>query len=118
MQESTEKQPDAKAGGARKKTTAEKYFDDLHSDGKLTRIPVKHLYFAENIDFNGGGDSQVSNRACIRIDPANPQTMNRTWVCDFIPAWQVFEVTYIPGPESMPITEMLPAVHVRRFKRF
>lgn len=110
--------PSDKLGAGKKKTVAEKYFDDMHSDGKLTRIPVKHLYFAENIDFNGGGDSQVSNRACVRINPEDPATMRRSWICDFIPAWQTFEITFVPAPESVPITELIPVVHVRRWKRF
>lgn len=107
-----------KASTAKKKTIAEKYFDDLHGDGKLTRVPVKHLYFAENIDFQGGGESQVSNRACIRISADDPMTQRRTWVSDFIPAWQVFELSFVAAPDSTPITELIPAVHVRRWKRF
>ncbi len=105
----------AKAAAPKRKTVVEKYFEDLHGDGKLTRIPVKHIYFAETIDHSGGWESQISNAACFR--PGQAGTLQRYFVADFIPAWQQFEVSVVRGQDSEPITELLPAAHVRRWKR-
>jgi hypothetical protein len=66
MQETTQEKPPAAKGTVKMPTTAEKYFADLHAD-KLTRVPVAHLYFNEPIDFAGVGESQISNRGCVRL---------------------------------------------------
>lgn len=112
MQETTQEKPPAAKGTVKMPTTAEKYFADLHAD-KLTRVPVAHLYFNEPIDFAGVGESQISNRGCVRLSG----DFRRAWVCDFIPMWQVFELSYCPSPDAPVITEWIPAAHVRRFKR-
>lgn len=120
MQETTsEKQTDGKPAGAapKKPSVVEKYFAELHGDGKLTRIPVAHLYFAENIDHSGSWEHQFSNAACFR-PCKNPETRPRYYVADFIPAWQMFEVSAVSGPDATPATELLPVAHVRRWKRY
>jgi hypothetical protein len=73
------------------------------------------MYFAENIDHSGGWDSQISNAACVR--PGQHGNAQRYHVADFIPAWQMIEWTIVRGPDAMPITEYIPAAHVRRWKR-
>ena len=105
-----EKQPVKK-----EKTIAEKYFAELYGDGKLTRVPVAHLYFKvdDQFDFSEISVSQKSNLECKRFDLEK----GRYFVCDFIPAWQVFELTWVAGVDSPPTTTMLPTTHVRRWKR-
>lgn len=78
----------------------------------LTRIPVKHLYFAENIDLPGG-NGQVSNKETFQ----NPPAVTRYFSCDFIPAWQQFELTYHAGGNTEPEVQLIPACHVRRWRR-
>lgn len=117
MSETTiEKLPAEKGTAAPKKATTvvDKYFAELHTDSKLTRVPVAHLYFATDnyLDVNECGVSQLSNAECRR-----PGGTGRYWVSDFVPAWQMFEVTLVVGPDSVPVTSLLPAAHIRRWKR-
>lgn len=72
---------------------------------KLTRIAVRHLYFNENFDLPGGSN-QVSNlgvQTGLRTTPWKPDPEKaadsepRHYLCSFIPAWQLFELTYRPG---------------------
>lgn len=102
--------------GATKKNAVQRYFDDLYGDGKLTRIPVKHLYYAENIDHSGSWEHQFSNSECFRPNGA-PNGKTRYYVADFVPAWQHFELTVVLGPNTEPITELIPVAFVRRWKR-
>lgn len=117
MNENTTDKPPVPADkGAPKKSLAELYFEKLHGDSKLTRIPVKHLFFAESIDHSGGWESQISNAVCYRPGQ-QPSNLSRYYVADFIPAWQAIEWSSVRGPDSEPVTEILPIVHVRRWKR-
>ena len=97
---------------------AEKYFAALYEkDSKLTRVPVGHLYFAETIDHSGAWEHHMSNAKCVRVE-ALPVNATRFYVCDFIPAWQCFEFSAVNGPGAIPVTELIPAAHVRRWKRW
>lgn len=78
----------------------------------LARIAVHHLYFAENVDLPGG-TNQVSNVPCRAVPPTNP----RFFECDFLPGWQMFELRFTPGAKVEPITQLIPAMHVRRWER-
>lgn len=77
-------------------------------------ILVKHLYFADNIDLcEGRAGSQVSNLKCYPF----PEASTRYCTCVFFPELQAFEITYYAGPKVEPEKEMIPQLHVRRWKR-
>lgn len=64
----------------------------------LTRVPVRILFFYSNEHQDlPGGHGQVSNVKCWR-EPAHTP---RWFTCDFLPAWQTFELHYhLEGKES------------------
>jgi hypothetical protein len=99
----------------KKKTIAEEYFERLYAGDKLTRVPVAHLFFTENIDHSAGWESQFSNARCFRVGQGPQNSPSRYYVADYIPAWQAFELTAVKGPDSEPVTELVPAAHVRRW---
>lgn len=76
----------------------------------LTRVPVKHLYFADNLDFQG--QSQVSNLKCGR----HPEGAGAWYTCDFIPAWQQFEITQ-HRVNVEPAVRLMPTLHVRTWEK-
>lgn len=77
----------------------------------LTRIAVKHLHFAENLDLPGG-TNQVSNVKCY----AETEHSAKYYTAEFIPAWQQFEIT-LHRFGAPPEVCMMPAAHVRRWER-
>lgn len=95
--------------------------DDKKSDDKkpsapapkdsLTRVPVKHLHFADNLDLPGG-TNQVSNVKCY----AETEHSAKYYTAEFIPAWQQFEIT-LHRFGAPPEVCMMPVAHVRRWER-
>lgn len=76
---------------------------------RLTRIRCAHLYFAENIDLAyGSSSSQISNLKCGKGEDGRPY-----YECDFIPAWQSFEIYFVRGEQID--SQMIPACHIRRW---
>jgi hypothetical protein len=84
-------------------------------DPKLTRIPVAHLYFShgEYLDVPETGMSQLSNIRCY----PQPTEQPRYFLCDYIPAWQTFELSFYAGPGEQPKTTMVPVSRVSTWKR-
>lgn len=59
---------------------------------RLTRIPVRHVWFHDSFTFVGLDSrySTISNLQCFRAN----ENDNRYVTCDWIPAWQLFEFTF------------------------
>lgn len=75
-----------------------------------TRIPVSHIYWADHTDHAGAG--QVSNTKCGQ----DPPGVAKYWMAVFIPAIQHIELTFVSGVNAIPIIEMIPIMHVKRWK--
>lgn len=84
-------------------------------DPKLTRVPVAHLYFShgEYLDVPDTGQAQLSNLRCVPFPPEQ----SRYFLCDYIPAWQQFEVSFYAGPSEPPKTCLVPMARVSTWKR-
>jgi hypothetical protein len=72
---------------------------------KLTRIPIRHVWFHDSITFAGLDSrySTISNVSCVKSG-----NENRYVTCSFVPAWQVFEFQFHTMHEGK------DAVRVRR----
>lgn len=79
---------------------------------QVTRVAVKHLFFTEYADLPSGSN-QVSNIKCY----ADPPQATRFFTCDWIPAWQMFEITFHPGGEAGNVVELMPACHIKRWRK-
>ena len=93
----------------------------------LTRIPVRTLFFTENVDIPGGSN-QVSN---LKGYPF-PDGAGRYHTIDFLPAWQAFEITaWLEGKvqivqsddkrdkeNPVPMIRVMPVSNVRTWERF
>lgn len=78
---------------------------------RAPEIPVRHLYFVENLDLQGA--SQISNLRCYP-DPARQPNY---WTADFLPAWRMFRITWHrPGTE--PEIRYMPVEFVRTWSKF
>lgn len=84
-------------------------------DDKLTRIPVRHVYFDDSMTFPdiGSGYSTLSNLKCY----AEPVNATRYVLCEWIPAWQMFEFTFHMGGREEPRVRFVSAAHVRSWQR-
>lgn len=84
-------------------------------DPKLTRVAVKHLFFShgEYLDVPDTGMSQQSNIHCL----PSPPEQSRYFLCDYLPAWGVFELAFYGGPAEAPKVLMVPAARVSSWKR-
>jgi len=84
-------------------------------DEKLTRIPVRHVYFDDSMTFPdiGSGYSTLSNLKCY------PESANATRyvLCDWIPSWQMFEFTFHMGGKDEPRIRFVSATHVKSWQR-
>lgn len=94
---------------------------------QLTRIPVRTLFFVENMDIPGGSN-QLSN---LKGYPF-PENNQRYHTIDFLPAWQVFEITAMLGDKvqtvqsddprdkanPVPMVRIMPVAQVRTWERF
>lgn len=84
-------------------------------DDRLTRVPVRHVYFHDSMTFPGiaSAYSTISNLACY----PNPPNATTYVLCDWIPAWQSFEFTFHTGGRDEPRSRFVPAAHVHSWQR-
>jgi len=97
------------------------------TDKRMTRIPVRTLWFVENVDIPGSGN-QVSNLKGFPF----PVGVQRHHTIDFLPAWQAFEITAWIGDKvqvyssddprdkenPVPMVRLMPTAQVRTWERF
>ncbi len=84
-------------------------------DDKLTRVPVRHVYFDDSMTFPdiGSGYSTLSNLKCYR----ESDNASRYVLCEWIPAWQTFEFTFFMGGKEEPRVRYVTAAHVKSWQR-
>lgn len=73
---------------------------------KLTRYPVRQLWFAENADLPGA--QQASN---IKVREGE---QSRYYEIDWVPAWQAFHIRYFES-NKYHSEQWFVAAHVKRY---
>lgn len=83
-------------------------------DDRLTRVPVRHLYFKDQMTFPGTPYSTLSNLKGYP-DPGN----SKTYVAiEWLPAWQSFELTFhTSGERTEPRVRFVPTAMVSSWER-
>lgn len=82
---------------------------------KLTRVPVRHVYFHDEMTFPdmGSGYSTLSNMKCYR----ETESQTRFAFCDWVPAWQQFEFTFYTGPRDEPKVRYVGVSRIKSWAR-
>jgi hypothetical protein len=93
----------------------EKIFPRIPDD-KLTRIPVRLVYFLEQESFAGvSSSSNYGSVSKLECGQPKEEHLQRFVLCSFLPAWQMFEISF--HDKAAVTVRLMPAAHVRSWER-